>query len=77
MQQKACTIIEYRQCETRTGGELSLLPPDKDDSREARVFGGCHNLSNEAHNNREFLRIVMDDCPVLAVQSSCHCCELH
>jgi hypothetical protein len=37
---------------------------------KAGVFGGCHNFINEAHNNREFLRIVMDDCPVLAVQSS-------
>jgi hypothetical protein len=31
------------------------------------IFGGCHNIINEAHNNHEFLRIVIEDCPVLAV----------
>jgi hypothetical protein len=31
------------------------------------IFGGCHNLINEAHNNCEFpRRIIMEDHPVLA-----------
>jgi hypothetical protein len=48
-------------------------------AKKVGIFGGCHNLITEAHNNREFLtRIIMEDSPVLAVQSSsCPSCELH